>query len=405
MSNLLLSLAASGIIRNAHHVRRPDGVVERALLLERASTQSCFNTEDLTNAGWAKTRTTISANAETAPDGTLTADRVIEDSTAANTHLVGRGAGTITADGIVGGSWFVKRGVGRDWCRLHVTGPGGGDSFSAYFNLATGAEGQSNNFGVGVFLGSKMEPLEDTGWYRLMVWGRVMGGHTTAGISLYLAEADGDVTFDGDGASYLVAWGAQVEDATAPSSYIPNTASPPTTVTRNADSLYLPWNIAAATMQAQGLSLYGKLVVRRVGEINGALVIGSSSLGANDCVALFISATGVTARINSSASGSPQQHSSARTVTLAVGDVLEYLLTGTPGAAPVVQLTTSLNGESPVVSTASSPGTWPAAYSFPRIYFADAATASQMGDVARLAVAATLGVNTMELMRRLAGVR
>lgn len=42
------------------------------------------------NAYWSKTRATITANTIAAPDGTLTADKLVIDTTAANTHYLYR---------------------------------------------------------------------------------------------------------------------------------------------------------------------------------------------------------------------------------------------------------------------------------------------------------------------------
>ena len=46
--------------------------------------------EMFSNAAWPKARCTISANVVNAPNGTLTADKLVEDTTATNTHRVGQ---------------------------------------------------------------------------------------------------------------------------------------------------------------------------------------------------------------------------------------------------------------------------------------------------------------------------
>lgn len=46
--------------------------------------------EMFSDSSWAKARSTISANVTTAPNGTLTADKIIEDTTASNSHRIGQ---------------------------------------------------------------------------------------------------------------------------------------------------------------------------------------------------------------------------------------------------------------------------------------------------------------------------
>ena len=57
-----------------------------ATLIEPAGTNLVPFSEEFDNAAWTKTRATISADAVVAPDGTLTADKLVEDATAANSH-------------------------------------------------------------------------------------------------------------------------------------------------------------------------------------------------------------------------------------------------------------------------------------------------------------------------------
>jgi hypothetical protein len=194
------------------------------------------------------------------------------------------------------------------------------------------------------------------------------------------------------------AGGVQAENASTPGPYVKTTTVAASVV---ADALYFPWLSSAAELQARGLTLYGRLRLRRVGAINSVLVLGEDGIGDANCLGLYVSATGVAATIASTASG---QKTSSRTVTLAVGDLLEYLTTVTSGAAPVVQVTSSVNGENPVVSTASAAGTWPTAFPLQRLYFADGVTAARMGDSGRSSVVADFGVRTMAEMRALAGV-
>jgi len=52
-----------------------------------ARVNTLLNSEDFSSASWNKSRATVTANAATAPNGTLTADKIVED-TATNNHRV-----------------------------------------------------------------------------------------------------------------------------------------------------------------------------------------------------------------------------------------------------------------------------------------------------------------------------
>ncbi|WP_156920677.1 phage head spike fiber domain-containing protein [Fundidesulfovibrio putealis] len=56
----------------------------KGLLIEEQRTNLLYPSEDFSNAAWTKTRATITANAAVAPDGTMTADKLVEDTTASS---------------------------------------------------------------------------------------------------------------------------------------------------------------------------------------------------------------------------------------------------------------------------------------------------------------------------------
>lgn len=56
-------------------------ITTRGLLIEGAATNLIFRSQELNDAAWTKNNATITANATTAPDGTATADRLVDDAT------------------------------------------------------------------------------------------------------------------------------------------------------------------------------------------------------------------------------------------------------------------------------------------------------------------------------------
>lgn len=188
----------------------------KGLLIEESRTNLLTYSEQFDNAAWTKTRSSISANATTAPDGTVTADRLIEDTTASNSHFARQTATVSTA--IYAYSVYVKSSV-RSRVLLQI---GSGGPY-AIFDVSTGVVIYATEEGSG-YISASLD-----GWYRCTIVGA-----TTAGvITLYVIIDNGTGTvYTGDGTSGLYIWGAQLEAGAFATSYIPTTSAQ---VTRAAD--------------------------------------------------------------------------------------------------------------------------------------------------------------------------
>lgn len=210
-----LATAASGAMR---HDYAADG---RYLgwLLEPQRSNLLTRSEDFSNADWQDFNATQSANAAAAPDGASSADKIVE---AANTdsHGVYQACSFTAAAHCF--SVYLKA-AERSWALLQIND---GSNHAAYFNLASGSLGS-----VGGGVTARCQAIGD-GWYRCSV------AYSTAAASgnVYVGPATGDGgnSYAGNGASGLLAWGAQLEAGTWPGGYIATTASQ---VTRPADSL------------------------------------------------------------------------------------------------------------------------------------------------------------------------
>ena len=193
------------------------------LLMEIARTNLATYNQQFDNAAWTKSNSTITANAATAPDGTATADLLVESATTA-VHEVSQ-TFTVTAANVYTVSVFAKTN-GRH-LQIEFTGADTTPNNSyANFDLSAGTVG-TDSTGT-----ARIQALAN-GWYRCSIT------VTAAGTSLrpYChmitnSAAARDQSYAGDGTSGIYPWGIQVELGSQMSSYIPTVAA---AVTRSVD--------------------------------------------------------------------------------------------------------------------------------------------------------------------------
>jgi hypothetical protein len=177
--------------------------------------------QELDNADWTKTNSTITANATAAPDGTTTAEKIVSNASATDA----RASQSKTVSGSVVFSVFAKA---SEW-GLVLLGPVGA-TVGVYFNLSTGAVGTQSAGYVGTITSV------GSGWYRCSV--AYTGSGTNQTVRIYPTNADGSIS-TGDGTSGIFLWGAQLEQRSAVTAYTPTTTA---TITN-----YIPQLLTAAS--------------------------------------------------------------------------------------------------------------------------------------------------------------
>lgn len=248
---------AANLPRWHHFDRDGDGVFEYpTLLLEPRNRNLLLRSEEFDNAAWTKTRSSISANGLIAPNGLLVADKLVEDSTASNSHYVFQNV-TLSAAGHRYALSVFARAAERT--RIMLRGQDGGSNyFGALFDLSTLVVTPSSG-GTSTYTTGYMEPWYDlfgTEWYRCVIVGIAGTGTTAQGIIL-LANGPNptDIIYTGDGASGLHLWGAQLEETdTDASSYMPTTTA---TVLRDIESFTCSWPLVPGplTMYYRGIEV------------------------------------------------------------------------------------------------------------------------------------------------------
>ena len=195
-----------------------------SILVEPQRTNLLTYSEQFDNAGWNKTNTTVTANTTTSPDGTLTADKIIPNTTN-GTHNVNRSI-TVSTSTAYTASLYAKKG---EYSGLRINFISSANTFISV-NLNTGV---IQSFGGSIYLSSSIESVGND-WYRVTM--TFLPPVATSSLNFIVENPVGTVTFAGDNTSGIYLWGAQLESGSNATSYIPTVAA---TVTRNADSFTL----------------------------------------------------------------------------------------------------------------------------------------------------------------------
>lgn len=164
-------------------------------------------TEALDNAAWGKAGSTITADAVASPLGTMTADKIVED-TGTGGHNANQGGTPIVAGEVITVSAYFKA-AERTRMRVRGVNPGNTDWFGASVNMTDGSV-TSATLGAGVVSVAPVLETLPNGWFRLTVAGIINNTDVTATIVLALEDAAGNLGYTGDGSSGAYAWGAQM---------------------------------------------------------------------------------------------------------------------------------------------------------------------------------------------------
>lgn len=155
------------------------------------------------NASWTKLAATITANTSAAPDGTTTADSLIE-SVSTSTHLTEQTATVSSAVADFADSFCVKAGT-RNWCWIALVENTGGNSTLQYVNLSTGALGTQATQANWANARVSVTPLGN-GWFRLSITATKTNAATVIRARLGMASADNTASYTGDGVSNILIW-------------------------------------------------------------------------------------------------------------------------------------------------------------------------------------------------------
>jgi hypothetical protein len=170
-------------------------------------------TEEFNNAAWTKLQCSISANNSAAPDGTATADLIVEDSATAARYVNSSLTTTVQSYTF---SVYLKNpsSNGRRYALLYHN-----ESVKGWvFDLQSGVVGTGGTTAVGAPAAYGIESVGN-GWYRCYI--TVTGTAASNSFRVYPVSnsGSGNASYTGDGVSGILVWGAQLETGSSATNY------------------------------------------------------------------------------------------------------------------------------------------------------------------------------------------
>jgi hypothetical protein len=215
-------------------------------LSENAATNLQANGNDFNAAGWTRNAPTVAT--DTGPDGVANQNLKITNGGGGTDSIITTTGWAATANTDYIASVYFKTGGTAPFLRVMLT-DGGANFIQAFWNTATGAQGNGNTGGDGTLTNRRQTGLGN-GWWRVELTGKTTAART---MKLLLAGVNADNAATTTNGQTVTVWGAQAELATpgaASTFVVPGTS-------RNPDLLTYP---AAGNLSGTLGSVYGEVV-------------------------------------------------------------------------------------------------------------------------------------------------
>jgi len=216
--------------RRGHHVYNGSTWVNEGLLVESESRQNIYLYSENSGA-WSPQNATITANVTTAPDGNTTADNFANNDAGLIAFHYAKNSIILTTSTQYTLSVFAKYNTGSGI--IWLLGETSADKF-CYFDIQNGLVTLSTNFDNATITDY------GNGWYRCAATFTKTSATSSEEIGVGVCLTSGTPNFDSTGIAnqeQVYLWGAQLEEGSTPSSYIPTAGS---AITRAAETLTIP---------------------------------------------------------------------------------------------------------------------------------------------------------------------
>jgi hypothetical protein len=202
------------------------------LLIEESRTNLLLYSEDFSTTWSLSADATLTPNTIVAPNGTLTGDKLGENTANAARSLL-QSTSSVAPTAVSTTTVYVKAGERTNLLLRAFDNAALGNYVWANFNLLTGVINNSGNVGNGTGASASITSVGN-GWYRCALSGIPNTSGTATRVVIYVATSTANSTnYQGDGYSGIYIWGAQLEAGAFPTSYIATGAA---TATRSADA-------------------------------------------------------------------------------------------------------------------------------------------------------------------------
>ena len=240
-------------------------------VLRSAVTNLLLRSEEFNDASWTKNDSSITANAIAAPNGTLTSDKLVENTVNAQ-HLAFEVVSGLSTGATHTYSFYAKA---AERTNAQILFSQGSNNALASANLSTGTISAPVVNG-GVWTGASATIISvGNGWYRITLTATIVGSSALS-CRIILENSPGNATYTGDGTSGIYVWGAQLEQASTVGDYVstgatinsaPRFTHDPTTgeslgllveearmnLTLQSESFNTTWTAAAVTVSANSV--------------------------------------------------------------------------------------------------------------------------------------------------------
>lgn len=230
----------------------PFASLARCALVDN-SLNSLIHSDDFTTT-WVNSATTDSADTAVAPDGTVSADSLIEDSTASSTHYIRQTATKVASLQDWCGCVFAKQST-RSQVALQIGEQSG--NFARFVVDLTNGSISSAATSVGTVANPRAFVADaGNGWWFVSIVASIPSTITTTNGLLVMLAVSGNPSYSGDGASKIFVWRGAYAQSSVP--FIP--AQTTTTASTGTSQAGSSLNLKGLPVSSSGLLLPGDWV-------------------------------------------------------------------------------------------------------------------------------------------------
>lgn len=229
-----LGILESVAVNTIRYDYDPASLLCRGILIEESRTNLLSYSEQFDHSSWNKSYSSVITNNVLAPNGTTTAEKLIEDTTNIRHYVLK--ILTVTANTTYTVSVFAKAAENNF---VTVIFGKNGTPFTRGGSIVNLTTGVITSYSVNAPLNVIRHAAEqfDDGWWRISVSVLFDATSTDGMVEIGTSQTSSTLSYTGSGNRGIYIWGAQLEVGEYPTSYIPTVGS---SVTRSADDLSIP---------------------------------------------------------------------------------------------------------------------------------------------------------------------